>query len=80
MYEPAVGTQYMNGSGFIRISVYLIAPEETRRQINVYTGGGGGVYTVTLRRGVRIKVRNGVARSLCEVVGQYVIKIVVSQK
>ena len=42
MYEPAVGTQYMNGSGFIRILVYLIAPEETRRQINVYTGGGGG--------------------------------------
>ena len=71
----------MNGSGFIRISVYLIAPEETRGQINVYTGGGGGgVYTVTLRRGVRIKVRNGVARSLCEKVGQYVIKIVVSRK
>ena len=42
MYEPAVGTQYMNGSGFIRISVYLIAPEETRQQNNVYTGGGGG--------------------------------------
>ena len=45
-----------------------------------WEGGGGLVYTVTLRRGVRIKVRNGVARSLCEVVGQYVIKIVVSRK
>ena len=33
------------------------------------------MYTVTLRRGVRIKVRNGVARSLCEAVEQYVIKI-----
>ena len=44
MYEPAVGTQYMNGSGFIRISVYLIAPEETRRQINDYTGGGGDIF------------------------------------
>ena len=42
MYEPAVGKQYMNGSGVIRISVYLIAPEETRQQNNVYTGGGGG--------------------------------------
>ena len=69
MYEPAVGTQYMNGSGFIRISVYLIAPEETSRQINVYTGGGGA-YTVTSRGGGRIKMKKGVARSLCEVVGQ----------
>ena len=42
--------------------------------------GGGGVYTVTSRQGVRIKLINGVARSLCEVVGQYVIKIVVSRK
>ena len=32
--------------------------------------GGGGVYTVTLRQGVKIKVRNGVARSLSEVGGK----------
>ena len=36
---------------FTRISVYIIAPEETRRQINVYTGGGEGVQSNLAARG-----------------------------
>ena len=35
---------------------------------------GGGAYTVTLRRGVKIKVRNSVARSLSEVKRKYINK------
>ena len=69
MYERVVETQYMNGPGVIRISAHVIAPEGTRWQINVYMGWGGA-YTITSRGGVRIKMKKGVARSLCEVVGQ----------
>ena len=38
------------------------------------TREGGGAYTVTSRRGVKIKVRNGVARSLNEVKRKYINK------
>ena len=40
----------------------------------MFTQEGGGAYTVTSRRGVKIKVRNGVARSLYEVKRKYINK------
>ena len=70
MYEHVVETQYMNLPGVLSISVLVIAPEGTMWQINVYMGWGGGVYTITSRGGVRIKMKKGVARSLCVLVGQ----------
>ena len=70
MYEHVVETYYMNGPGSTRFSGRVIAPEGTMWQSNVYTGWGGGTYTITLRVGVRIKMKKGLARLLWEFLGQ----------
>ena len=40
----------------------------------MFTQEWGGAYTVTSQRGTKIKVRNGVARSLNEVKRKYINK------
>ena len=69
MYEHVVETQYMNLPGVLSISVLVIAPEGKCGRL-MFTWDGGGVYTITSRGGVRIKMKKGVARSLCVLVGQ----------
>ena len=70
MYEHVVETQYMNWPGVLCISVSVIAPEGQGGRLMFTWDGGGGVYTITSRGGVRIIMKKGVARSPFVLVGQ----------
>ena len=70
MYEHVVETQYMNWPGVLCILVLVIAPEGQGGRLMFTWDGGGGVYTITSRGGVRIIMKKGVARSPCVLVGQ----------